>query len=578
MRWSSRVALSLLVAVAAACADGGSPLGPGSTARTPNGASGTIWDGAHAGAAYDTKFYFLPPMVKNPKDDKKSADGRLQPTVEVCELASGGACGRVVERFENVPWLGNHYHVNFHAGRYTLDPAKRLRVTVYVGSLTMGWADVIVGRSARDFKGVDGEQYVTITTSQTLAIKFRIGEGIAAAIRVTPPEQTVRTGDGASYAAAVTGLHGEPLNVPVTWTSSDPSIASVDASGVVTTYRPGTVTITASAERVSGSATLVVKPLVARVEVDPAIVDIGGTVTLVARAYDGDGNRVEPTEPFVWTVLDTDGNLVTITSETGVVQGLAPGTTLATATVSGVSGSGPVTVSTDIDLPSICTETGFDLYGAATVLPDDGCALRITPGSVWTTGSAWATAKQPLANGFEVRFGMRLSQPGPDDFLVQGNTRPGADGLVFVIQNHGADAGGNAGVGIGYLGLRSSLAVEFDTWLNPGERDPSSNHVSVHTNGTGPNHTSEEFSIGAADIPGDLYDGQVHEVVVRYVPGTLTIQLDGATILTVNVTLTNIGGGSILDADGKAWVGFTAATGMAYGIHDVVSWSVHTND
>jgi len=577
----------MLLASVAACADVRSPVAPPASPLAPAGeASLTIFDGAHAGAPYDSKFFFLPPMVKNPGDDRKAADGTLSPTVEVCELTAAGACGRVVERFEstggskaseNVRWLGNHYHVNFHARDYALDPGKLLRVTVYVNGLTMGWADVVVGRSARDFNGVDPEKYVTITTQQTLAIKFRIGVGIAAAIRVTPPLQTVRVGEGAQYAAAVTDLHGQPLNVPVTWTTSDPSIATVDGNGVVTTYRPGTVTVTASAERVSDSATLVVvDPVVFRVEVEPVTIAIGNTVTLVARAYDQAGNLMTPTEPYTWTIRETDGTLVRITSTTGVVTGLSAGVALATATVSGVSGSGTVTVTTDIEMPTICTTDGLVHFGATSILPDGPCGLRLTPASVWTAGSAWSTTKQPLAGGFEVRFGMRMDNPGPADLLVQGNTSAGADGLVFVIQNQGQNVVGNQGVGIGYHGMMSSLAVEFDTWLNPGGLDPSSNHVSVHTGGAGPNGADEQFSIGSAVIPGDLYDGKVHEVVIRYVPGTLTVSLDGVTLVTTSVTLTNIGGASILDPDGKAWVGFTSATGAAYGTHDVMSWFLHT--
>jgi hypothetical protein len=584
MRPFSKLAVLLAVAGTSACSESATPLSQTPARQLPRDAGATIFDGAHAGAAYDMKFVFLPPMVKNPRDDFKSADGSLSPIVEVCELTTGNVCGRLVERFgpsggtrtnENVRWLGNHYQVDFHAPGYNLDPARMHRVTVFVNGLMLGWADLVVGHSARDFNGVDGDAYVTMTTSQTLAIKFRIGNGIAAAIRLTPPSQTVMAGQPAQYSAAVTDLHGAALAVPVSWSSSDPSIASVDTNGTVTTYRAGTVTITASAERVSATATLVVTSGIARVVVDSQSMNIGNTRTLVARAYDAAGNLVTG-QPVSWSVRATDGSLVRLNAAAGEVSGLAEGVALATASISGVEGSGPVTVSSNLEMPTICSGDGLLYRGSTTVLPGGDCGIRLTPAEVWTAGSAWSTTKQPVANGFEARFSMRLSSPGPADLLVQGNTTPGADGLVFVLQNMAGDAVGSQGVGVGYQGMTSSLAVEFDTWLNPGGLDPSSNHVSIHTNGLGPNHADETFSLGSAVIPGDLYDNQVHQVVVRYQPGTMTVRLDGVVILTVAVNLQNIGGNSILDAQGRTWAGFTSATGAAYGIHDVLSWFLYT--
>jgi hypothetical protein len=274
-----------------------------------------------------------------------------------------------------------------------------------------------------------------------------------------------------------------------------------------------------------------------------------------------------------WSIRAADGSIVQLTSLSGasvVVTGLGVGVAEATATVDGVSGTGTATVSQNL----LCGTTGLVLLGSATALPGSACGIRLTPSVMWTAGAAWSTTKQPVAGGFETRFAMRMSNPGPADLLVGGNTEPGADGIVFVIQNMSQSAVGTPGVGIGYGGTTSSLAVEFDTWLNGGERDPSGNHVSIHTGGIGANSTDEGYSIGAAVIPGDFYDNQVHQVVIRYVPGTMTVSLDGVVVLTAAVNLTNVGGNSILDANGKAWAGFTSATGGAYGTHDVLSWSI----
>ncbi|HEV7588066.1 MAG TPA: Ig-like domain-containing protein [Longimicrobium sp.] len=583
----SNFALLLVLGAAAACADGGTPVAPATAPRAPEGPAATIFDGAHAGAGYDSKFFFLPPMVKNPRDDKKGSDGTLSPIVEVCELTAANVCGRLIDRYgptggsktnENVRWLGNHYHVNFHAGSYTLDVTKRLRVTVFVNGLTMGWADVLVASSSKEFRGVAEDEFVTITTSQTLAIKFRIGDGIAGRITLTPPVQTVFKGQTAQYAAAVTDLHGQPLGVPITWTSSDPTIATVDANGKVTTYRTGTVTITAGAERVSATATLIVKPLVVRVDVTSVTMGVGGTRTMVANAYDAAGTLVTG-EPVTWSIRAADGSIVELTSTSGasvVVTGLGVGVAVATASVADVAGTGTATVTTNVELSTICTGDGLLYFGSTTILPTGTCGIRLTPAEMWTAGSAWSSSKQPVAGGFEARFAMRMGNPGPADLLVQGNTAPGADGIVFVIQNASQNAIGGQGIGLGYQGMTSSVAVEFDTWLNPGEGDPSGNHVSIHTGGTGANNAAESYSIGLAEIAGDLYDNQVHQVVIRYVPGTITVSLDGVVILTAPLRLTNVGGSSILDAEGKAWAGFTSATGGAYGTHDILSWSMTT--
>lgn len=664
MPHAKRIATLLMLAGAAACADGRTPLGPSSSTdrSAADAASATIYDGGHTTAGYNMKFFFLSPMVENFNDDKKATDGTLSPVVEICVLTSAGVCGTLLDRFtttsggktnEKVRWLGSHYQVNFKSGSYKLDSSKKYRVTVLVNGLVMGYADAVFARdndnhgnsghgggSCRDGdrsngsgaryhssssnghgsygdddddddhhdghndhdedndhhdghnNGHDGhnghddddddcggssaQQYVTLSCNQTLPIKFRIGFGVAAGIRLTPPTQTVNKGATAQYVAAVTDFHNKPVTVPIIWTSSDSTIAKVSSTGLVTTFKAGTVTITAKAERVSATATLIVKQAgVVRVDVTSVTMGVGGMRTLVANAYDAAGNLVVG-QPVTWSIRNADGTIAQITSTSGVATGLTPGVAQATATVAGVSGTGTATVTSNLEFNSICNGSGLALFGVTTILADSPCGIRLTPSETWTSGAAWSTVKQQVAGGFEVHFAMRMSDGGPPDLLVAGNTDPGADGLVFVIQNMSQTALGGQGIGLGYQGMTSSLGVEFDTFLNPGEGDPSGNHVSIHTGGLGANNADESFSIGAAVIPGNLYDNQVHQVVIKYVPGTITVSLDGVVILTAPLTLTNIGGNSILDAQGKAWAGFTSATGAAFGTHDILSWQMTT--
>ena len=81
---------------------------------------------------------------------------------------------------------------------------------------------------------------------------------------VTPESAGLATlGDTVKLRAAVRDQNGfEPPGVDVTWTSSAPEIATVDASGVVTAAGVGsaTITATATAAEVHGSAVVTVAP------------------------------------------------------------------------------------------------------------------------------------------------------------------------------------------------------------------------------------------------------------------------------------------------------------------------------
>ena len=207
----------------------------------------------------------------------------------------------------------------------------------------------------------------------------------------------------------------------------------------------------------------------------------------------------------------------------------------------------------------------LNLVGDAVRLED---RLRLTADQERQAGAAWLPAKQSLQGGFAATFQWQISRNGQ---------AAGADGFAFVVQNASGLALGDGGSGIGYNGIANSLAVEFDTLQNPPEEfggelgDPNDNHISVQTRGTLPNSADPTFSLGSTTTLPLLADGNVHKAKVAYMPGTLTVFLDDLTspVLTVPVDL----GTTLSRGNGRAWVGFTAATGGRSQAHDVLSFS-----
>jgi Bacterial Ig-like domain (group 2) len=71
-----------------------------------------------------------------------------------------------------------------------------------------------------------------------------------------PSAPALKIGATATFAASAKDSSGTVLTRSFTWASSDPSIASVDANGIVTAKRLGDVKITASTDGKSGEARL----------------------------------------------------------------------------------------------------------------------------------------------------------------------------------------------------------------------------------------------------------------------------------------------------------------------------------
>jgi len=91
----------------------------------------------------------------------------------------------------------------------------------------------------------------------------------------------------------------------VRWRSSDPDVASVDRHGMVTTHRPGQVTLHGDVDSTSGSVIVQVRPFPAqRIEVEGPATEArtGDVLHFRARALDEAGRHVEDL-PLEWAYL-----------------------------------------------------------------------------------------------------------------------------------------------------------------------------------------------------------------------------------------------------------------------------------
>jgi len=168
---------------------------------------------------------------------------------------------------------------------------------------------------------------------------------------------------------------------------------------------------------------------------------------------------------------------------------------------------------TEISFPNFSNTTGLQLNGSAAVAnTSDGSVLRVAPAIGGQAGSVFGTS-QLQAAAFSIFFTFRMTNPGGSLFDGPDNTVPGADGLVFVVQPNSTGAG-SGGQGIGYQGLGNSVGVEFDTWQNMGNHDPSSNHAGIDLNGVVDHGVGSPFTL-------DVTPGLI--MATRGMPGWITM-------------------------------------------------------
>ena len=227
-----------------------------------------------------------------------------------------------------------------------------------------------------------------------------------ASVSLTPTAGTLLVGQSLQLAASPRDSIGGTLSGrDVTWSSSEASRATVSGTGLVTALSVGPVTISASSEGRTGTATLSVLPVpVASVIVSApsALVQIGQTLQLSAVTRDSAGGALNG-RTIAWTSSDPTRASV---SGSGVLTALTAGAATITASSEGRSGSVTVTITASqapilasvspatLTPGQTATLTGIGFVGS----PGTTVSVRGTPATVVSASSTQLTFVVPCVN------------------------------------------------------------------------------------------------------------------------------------------------------------------------------------
>ncbi|HEY1547350.1 MAG TPA: Ig-like domain-containing protein [Kofleriaceae bacterium] len=167
-------------------------------------------------------------------------------------------------------------------------------------------------------------------------------------IAITPADPSLALGLTQQFTATGTFSDSstQDLTTQVTWTSSDPTIATIAGTGLATSVAVGgPITITATLGAISGTTTLtVIAAVLESIAVTPANPEIlpGGTEQFIATGTYSDTTTQVLTATVTWAAADP--TIATVVATTGKATGVAPGTTSISATLGTVVGSTQLTV------------------------------------------------------------------------------------------------------------------------------------------------------------------------------------------------------------------------------------------
>ncbi|HTK49203.1 MAG TPA: Ig-like domain-containing protein [Gemmatimonadaceae bacterium] len=272
--------------------------------------------------------------------------------------------------------------------------------------------------------GKSGGATVTVAAASATAV---------ANVVVTVPS-SVNVGQTVQASAKLTDAGGNTLTGrSITWESSDPSIATINSSGVVSGVSGGAVTITATSEGVSDEAivsSVAPTPTVKLVSLtsNASTIEIGQLTQVTAVVEDANGLPISGV-PITWSSSDAT---VASVSSTGMVAGRGMGIASISAKAGTVAGSISVTVldSATAPVPVPTTPTGTGGNGTLGAIAAIAELPRVSVNTAYPT----PTRQVRVAAGSSLQAALDAAQPGDELLLAPGATWVGN----FILPDKGS--------------------------------------------------------------------------------------------------------------------------------------------
>ncbi|MCO4764180.1 MAG: Ig-like domain-containing protein [Myxococcales bacterium] len=232
-------------------------------------------------------------------------------------------------------------------------------------------------------------------------------------LSLTPADAKISV--GGSVKMTVTAIYDDgtaaDVSASATWSSSAPSSAKVDGSGLVAGVGPGVAIISASFEGQLASRPVTVLPKtvkLTKITVSPAksTLAAGTSVTLKATGLFDDGSNQDLTTSAIWSV--SDNKLATVSNDplsAGQVTAIAAGSLTVSATFGGVTGEALVAISAAtltklaIKPTAVTVPLGLTSQLQALGTYSDGKVLDVTTKATWTSSPAGVATVSNGAQG-----------------------------------------------------------------------------------------------------------------------------------------------------------------------------------